>query len=109
MTATYIARSTAIASRTLAEETMVMAVADSTFFTLNEVASAIWRAADGVTPLEQIVARHVCGEFEISPQDALADAQEFVKELSAHGILLTSDSPIMNSLTADLPAAGQEP
>ena len=109
MTATYIARSTAIASRTLAEETMVMAVADSTFFTLNEVASAIWRAADGVTPLEQIVARHVCGEFEISPQDALADAQEFVKELSAHGILLTSDSPIMNSLAADLPAAGQAP
>jgi hypothetical protein len=36
---------------------MVMSVVDSTFFTLNEVASTIWRAADGTTPLDEIVAR----------------------------------------------------
>lgn len=93
MTMTYIARSTAIASRALAGETMVMSVADSTFFTLNEVASAIWRGADGVTPLEEIVSQQVCPQFDVAPEQAWADAREFVRELSAHGILLVSDRP----------------
>jgi len=93
MTATYIARSSAIASRVLGGETMVMSVADSTFFTLNEVASTIWQAADGVTPLDEIVARHVCPEFDVTPEDAWTDANEFVRELSTHGILLVSDQP----------------
>ena len=97
MSATYIARSSAIASRVLAGETMVMSVKDSTFFTLNEVASAIWQAADGVTPIEEIVARHVCPNFAISPEEALADAREFVRELSSHGILLLSNAPILES------------
>jgi hypothetical protein len=94
MTATYISRSSAIASRVLAGETMVMSVVDSTFFTLNEVASTIWRAADGVTPLHEIVARDVCREFEVPEEEALSDACEFVRELSAHGILQVSDQPI---------------
>jgi hypothetical protein len=47
----YIARSSAIAARALAGEMMVMNSADSTFFTLNEVATAIFQAADGRTPL----------------------------------------------------------
>jgi Coenzyme PQQ synthesis protein D (PqqD) len=95
MTATYIARSSAIASRVLAGETMVMSVVDSTFFTLNEVASTIWRAADGITPLHEIVARDVCPEFEVPEEEALIDAHEFVRELSIHGILKVSDQPIL--------------
>lgn len=71
-----------------------MSVADSTFFTLNEVASAIWEAADGVTPLDEIVTCHICPEFDVTPQDAWADANEFVRELAAHGILRVSDQPI---------------
>ena len=47
----YIARSSAIAARALAGEMMVMNSADSTFFTLNEVATTIFQAADGHTPL----------------------------------------------------------
>ena len=101
--ATYIARSSAIASRVLAGETMVMSVADSTFFTLNEVASAIWRAADGVTPLDEIVARDVCPEFEVPEEEALTDAREFVRQLSTHGILRISDQPILPSAAAGLP------
>ena len=104
---TYIARSSAIASRVLAGETMVMSVADSTFFTLNEVASAIWRAADGVTPLEEIVARHVCPEFEITAEEALADARVFVSELSTYGILLASDRPIVDPKIFDPAIADQ--
>jgi len=101
----YIARSSAIASRVLAGETMVMSVTDSTFFTLNEVATAIWQAADGVTPLTDIVTRSVCPEFEITPQEALTDAEEFVRELATHGILQVSEQPIPNQDAAIAGAA----
>ena len=80
-----------------------MSVADSTFFTLNEVAGAIWKAADGITPLEEIVARHVCGEFEISKPEALTDARQFVGELASHGILQVSDQPILTAPDSPAP------
>src|SRR5216683_8327644 len=49
--AKYIAKSSSIASRMLGGEMMIMSALDSTFFTLNPVASVIWQAADGFTPL----------------------------------------------------------
>lgn len=94
MPETYIARSTNIAARMLAGEMMVMNSADSTFFTLNEVATAIWQAADGRTPLREIVRDHVCDQFEIDPAQAQADAEQFVNDLSLHGILVVSDRPL---------------
>jgi hypothetical protein len=94
MSETYIARSSAIAARMLAGEMMVMNSADSTFFTLNEVATAIWQAADGRTPLRDIVRDHICGEFDITPDKAQADAEQFVADLSRHGILRVSDQPL---------------
>jgi len=93
MSETYITRSTAIAARILAGEVMVMNSADSTFFTLNEVASVIWQAADGHTPLDRIVRDQVCEQFEVDAAEAQTDAEKFVAELSAHGILLVSDHP----------------
>ncbi|MBZ5657185.1 MAG: PqqD family protein [Acidobacteriia bacterium] len=94
MSETYIARSSAIAARMLAGEMMVMNSADSTFFTLNEVATAIWQAADGHTPLREIVRSHVCEQFEVDPEQAQTDAEQFVAELSTHGILLVADHPL---------------
>ena len=94
MAETYIARSPAIAARMLGGEMMVMSAMDSTFFTLNEVATLIWQSADGRTPLSEIVERKVCEEFEVSREDARVDAEHFVQELSQHGILLVSDKPI---------------
>lgn len=91
---TYIARSTAIAARMLGGEMMIMSAMDSTFFTLNHVATVIWQAADGRTPLSQIVEQRICQEFEIEPEEARQDAEKFVSELSQHGILLVSDQPI---------------
>jgi coenzyme PQQ synthesis protein D (PqqD) len=103
MPETYIARSSAIAARMLAGEMMVMNSMDSTFFTLNEVASAIWQAADGRTPLREIVEKRICPEFDISPDQAQADAAEFVVNLSQHGILLVSDHPITGASQAEEP------
>ena|SRR5579884_1432062 len=94
MSEKYIAKSTRIAARMLGGEMMIMSVTDSTFFTLNEVATAIWQAADGHTPLSRIIENSVCAEFEIDPETARTDAEQFVRELSQHGILLVSDQPI---------------
>jgi coenzyme PQQ synthesis protein D (PqqD) len=91
---TYIARSSAIAARMLGDETMIMSAVDSTFFTLNEVASAIWQAADGRTPLSEIVEKRICEEFDVDPATAANDAEHFVRELSQHGILLVSENPL---------------
>jgi Coenzyme PQQ synthesis protein D (PqqD) len=93
----YIARSKAIAARMLGGEMMVMSAVDSTFFTLNEVASTIWRAADGRTPLSEIVAGKVCQEFDVDPERAQRGADRFVNELSQHGILLVSEYPLIDS------------
>jgi len=90
----YIARSSEVAARTLGSETMIMSARDSTLFSLNETASAIWQAADGCTPLSEIVARTVCAEYDVQTAEALQHAEELVRELASHGILRISDQPI---------------
>lgn len=82
-----------------------MSAADSTLFNLNPVATLIWLAADGQTPLTKIVQERICPEFEVEPEEALRDAEQFVSELAAHGILLLGDTPILdsNAGTAKLP------
>jgi hypothetical protein len=93
MTEKYITRSSAIAARMLGGEMMIMSATDSTFFTLNEVATAIWQAADGRTPLSEIISHAICGHFDVELEIARADAEEFISQLSQHGILLVSDQP----------------
>jgi hypothetical protein len=36
----------------------------------------------------------VCAEFDVAPEEALQDAEGFVRELATHGILLVSDKPL---------------
>ena len=76
---------------------MIMSAVDSTFFTLNEVATVIWQAADGRTPLSDIVASKICPDFDVDPGQAGRDVEQFVNDLSQHGILLVSEQPITNS------------
>jgi hypothetical protein len=94
MSVRYIARSPRVAARKLGDEMIVMSSADSSLFTLNEVAMAIWQSADGRTTLESIVTSKVCAEFDVSEADALRDAEELVAQLAGHGILMVSDQPI---------------
>lgn len=90
----YVARSARIAARVLGEETMVMSAADSTLFTLDEVATVIWESADGMTPLEEIVKRKVCAQYDVSLEVALKDAEVLVEKLAGHGLLVLSDRPM---------------
>jgi Coenzyme PQQ synthesis protein D (PqqD) len=94
MSEKYIMRSSAVAARMLGGEMMIMSVKDSTFFTLDPIATTIWQAADGRTALSEIVATKICAEFDVGLEAAVCDAQQFAEELAAHGILLISDRPI---------------
>jgi Coenzyme PQQ synthesis protein D (PqqD) len=93
MSEKYISRSPAIAARVLDDEVMIMSVTDSKLFTLDSVARCIWEAADGRTSLSEIVERRVCTQFEVDPQTAYRDAEEFVDALAEHGILKVSEKP----------------
>ena len=93
----YAARSTAIASRALGDVTMVISARNSALFTLDEVASVIWKAADGVTPLDEIVANKICAQYDVAPEVALKDAEALVEGLAEHGILLLSNQPFAES------------
>ena len=97
MSPMYIARTREVAARLLGGEMMIMSARDSTLFNLNETATAIWQAADGVTPLAEIVRRRVCAQFEVDPATALRDAEELVERLAQHGILKLSDHPIVEA------------
>jgi len=90
----YIARSRAVASRVLDGEIVIMSALDSTLFSLSEVATIIWQAADGRTPLSAIVQRGICAEFDVTPEAAYRDAEAFVEDLARHGILRVSNQPI---------------
>ncbi len=90
----YIARSSEIASRNLDGEMIIMSARDSTLFTLNEVATAIWEAADGHTSLEDIVEQKICAEYDVDRATALRDAHDLVQRLVEHGILSISETRI---------------
>ena len=96
MSETYVARSAAVAARLLGGETVVMCAADSTLFSLSEVATVIWQAADGRTPLSEI-ARRICAEYDVAAETALQDAEAFATELARYGILRVSDQPISSA------------
>jgi hypothetical protein len=90
----YLARSKEIAARVLEGKMIIMSARDSTLFSLNELGTIIWQAADGATPLDEIVERKICPEFDVEPEEALKDAEDFVRELAGQGILVVSESPL---------------
>ncbi len=94
MSEQYVAKSSAIASRLLGDEAIIMSTVDSTLFSLNPTGTVIWEAADGATPLSRIIEEKVCAEFDVTPEQARADAEEFVTKLAEHGILIVSGQPI---------------
>jgi hypothetical protein len=90
----FVARNPQVAARSLDGEMMIMSGRDSTLFTLNKTATILWQAADGDTPLEDIVRQKICTEYEVDPAAALQDAEMLARDLANHGILRISEQPI---------------
>jgi len=109
MSTTYIARSSAVAARRLGDEMVIMSALDSTLFSLNDVGAMLWEAADGRTALDRIVRERVCTSFHVDAATALRDAEEFVRELAARGVLLVSGEPIETPATQAAAASAGKP
>ena len=90
----YIARVPDVAARMIGGELMIMSSRTSALFSLNETAALLGQAADGVTPLSEIVERHICGDYEVDAATALRDTRELAAELAGHGILRVSEQPM---------------
>jgi hypothetical protein len=95
----YLARNPRVAARSLDGEMMIMSGRGSTLFTLNKTATILWQAADGATPLEQIVQQRICTEYEVEPGEALRDAESLARDLAGHGIFEISEEPILRRET----------
>lgn len=95
----YILRTDNVAARRIGDELMIMSARDSALFSLNETAAILWNAADGATPLADIVARDICPHFDIDPDTALRDARELAEDLAARGILQLSPQPFTRGTT----------
>jgi len=94
MSRLYVARDPRVAARSLDGEMMIMSGRDSTLFTLNKTATILWQAADGSTPLDEIVESKICADFDVERSVALQDAEALARDLAAHDILQVSDQPI---------------
>ena len=95
----FIRRSRKTAARMVGGEMVVLSVVDSSLYNLNAIASLVWQAADGATPLRAIVEARIVPHFEIDAETAYRDALELVVALGQHGILEVADTPI----TAETP------
>lgn len=81
------------AYRTINGEAVVVNLKDSTFHTLNPVATFIWEQAQGQFTVEQIIER-ICQEFEVDRDTAERDCREFVDALVNKGLIVVSELPL---------------
>ena len=90
---TYLLREENVAARRIGDELMIMSAKESALFSLNETAAILWNAADGSTPLAEIVSRDICPAFDIDAETALRDATELAHGLAERGILQVGNQP----------------
>jgi len=90
----YVAQNVQIAARKLDDEMIIVCAWNSTLFTLDDMATLIWEAADGTTTLSELVERNICSVFDVGLDEALRDAEELTGDLAKHGVMLVSEAPI---------------
>lgn len=84
----YPARSPATAARVVDGEAVIIQPEKGLVSVLNGVGSRIWELSDGTLALEEI-ARALSVEYQVSLEEARADAQEFVADLVGQGMLVS--------------------
>src|SRR5688572_19129852 len=93
MSDVLVSRAERLAARRVAGEMVILAADDSSLYVLNELGTILWEAADGRTPLREIVDRHICAEFDVDLDTGLQDARAFLDRLASHGIVELTAAP----------------
>ena len=80
-----------VVTRRIVGETIIVPVRSHVvdldcIYTLDEVGTLIWERLDGQTDGHQIVAA-VCQEYEVTPEEAAHDLQEFLHTMEAAGLI----------------------
>jgi coenzyme PQQ synthesis protein D (PqqD) len=88
-----VTRGERLAARRVGGEMVILSADDSSLYVLNELGSLLWEAADGRTPLREIVENVVCPAFEVDADTAVGDALDFLKQLEAFGIVALTGAP----------------
>ena len=77
--------------RDIAGEVVIAEGDNSTVRVLNGTASAIWNLADGTREAGDIAAS-ICSRFDVEPEQARADVDEFFQELLQAGLIKYEDA-----------------
>ncbi len=88
----YVSRSDEVIWRDIAGEVVIVGENDCTIRMLNETASYIWLLADG-TRLSDEIAAALSQRFEVAPEEAQADVDQFCSELLEANLATASTSP----------------
>ncbi len=75
-----------LAWRTIEGQAFIVNTKDSTLHECNEVATYFWKLLETPASLDDIAA-NVCDAFEVSPEQARADAKEFLMDLEKKGLI----------------------
>lgn len=78
--------------RDIAGEVVIAERDNHTVHVLNKTASLIWILADGTRQADAIAAE-VCCKFEVSPEQARADVDEFCQQLLEARLISIEDTP----------------
>ena len=85
----YPSPSEGLVWRVVDDELIIVRPGDGDLLVLNQVGAFIWQAMDGrqtVADLSQLV----CNEYEVSPDQAQADVEDFLNELESQGLLASA-------------------
>jgi hypothetical protein len=88
---TVYRRSTAVVSRHISGETLVVPIRGkvgdlASIYSFNETGSVLWAALEQPSSLEKLVSA-LCQSFVVEWEDARQDADAFVRDMQAAGLL----------------------
>ena len=82
-----------LAWREIEGEVVIISPQDSLLHELNATASFVWKHLNGERDAEAI-AQLVAAEFDVTPEQALADTQELLAQLAERRLLWVTAEPV---------------
>lgn len=76
----------------MGDEALIVNFQDSFFYSLSPVGTFIWDRCDGQHSLTQIAAELV-KDYEVEPEVAMRDCEQYIHELVQEGILVWQSAP----------------